>query len=61
MLTYFYLSITHKIYSAFEELPSKETRAVFLGLSKVFDRVWHKELMYKLKCSGVSGDLLSLI
>ena len=55
------LSITHKIYSAFEELPSKETRAVFLDLSKAFDRVWHEGLIYKLKCNGVSGDLLLLI
>ena len=28
------LSITHKIYNAFEEIPSKETRSVFLDLSK---------------------------
>ena len=33
------ISITHKIYSAFEEIPSKETRSVFLDLSKAFDRV----------------------
>ena len=33
------LSITHKIYSAFEEFPSRETRAVFLDISKVFDSV----------------------
>ena len=35
------IAITHKIYSAFEEVPSKETRSVFLDLSKAFDRVWH--------------------
>ena len=34
------LSITHKIYSAFEELPSRETRAIFLDISKAFDKVW---------------------
>ena len=31
------LSTTHNIYSAFEELPSTDTRAVFLDLSKAFD------------------------
>ena len=55
------LCITHKIYSAFEETPSRETRAVFLDLSKAFDRVWHEGLLYKLECNGISGDLLNLI
>ena len=32
------LSITHQIYSAFEEFPSRETRAVFLDISNVFDK-----------------------
>ena len=43
------LSITHKIYSAFEEIPSHETRAVFLDLWKAFDRVCHEGLLYKLQ------------
>ena len=31
------LSITYCIYTAFEEFPSRETRAVFLDISKAFD------------------------
>ena len=30
------LSISHKIYSAFEEFPSRETKAIFLDISKAF-------------------------
>ena len=53
--------ISHKIYSGFEEVPSKETRAIFLDLSKAFDRVRHKGLIYKLQCNGISGSLLMLL
>ena len=28
---------------------------------KAFDRVWHEGLLYKLECSGISGNLLRLI
>ena len=49
------LSITHQIYSAFEELPSRETRAVFLDISKAFDKVWHDGLLFKLTNYGISG------
>ena len=55
------LLITQKIYAAFDEVPSKETRAVFLDLSKAFDRVWHDGLIYKLEMCGISGMLLALL
>ena len=35
------LSITHKIYKAFDANLSLEVRGVFLGLSKASDKVWH--------------------
>ena len=36
----------------------KEVRAVFCDISKVFDRVWHAELLYKLEAAGVTGEVL---
>ena len=34
---------------------------MYLDISKAFDRVWHDDLIYKLKRCGVSGQLLFLI
>ena len=50
------ISITSTIYEAFENYD--ETRAVFLDISKAFDKVWHEGIIFKLKCSGISGNLL---
>ena len=55
------LSITYYIYTAFEEFPSRETRAAFLDISKAFDKVWHEGLLFKLECNGGSGPLLVMI
>ena len=37
----------------------KEVRAIFCDISKAFDGVWHKGLLFKLKSAGVSGLLLT--
>ena len=55
------LSITNEIHKVFDEYPSRETRAIFLDISKAFDKVWHHSLIFKLKSDGVSGKLLDLI
>ena len=36
----------------------KEIRIIFCDISKAFDRVWHKGLLYKLKLIGVDDNLL---
>ena len=55
------LFITHNIYEGFEIQPSRETRAVFLDISKAFDKVWHEGLVFKLKHNGIGRTLLELI
>ena len=39
----------------------KEVRVVFCDISKAFDRVWHKGLIYKLKSIGIEGKLLTWV
>ena len=52
------LAITTEIYNSFEKVD--ETRALFLDLSKAFDKVWHPGLLFKLKQNGIHGNLLRL-
>jgi len=53
------LSITHEIYRAFDA--NEEVRAVFLDISRAFDRVWHEGLIHKLKKLGVDGDMINIL
>ena len=53
------LSITYGIFHCFDE--GMETRAIFLDISKAFDKVWHKGLIYKLRQYGFTGTLLALL
>ena len=39
----------------------KEVRATFCDISKDFDRVWHKVLLFKLRKAGINGELLDLL
>lgn len=46
-----------KSYQSFDD--GDETHAVFLDLSKAFDKVWHKGLLYKMKRMGIADPLLN--
>ena len=50
------LFIVNKIIVGFEK--GLETRAIFLDISKAFDKVWHKGLLFKLKQNGITDTLL---
>ena len=55
------IALTHNIFTAFDANPSLDIHSIFLDLSKVFDRAWHKGLIRKLKRYVIDGNLLSLI
>ena len=53
------LSITHEIYSSFDEC--LEVRSVLLDISKAFDKVWHDDIVFKLTQNGISENLPKLL
>ena len=54
------IEITY-IFSTFHCNPNLETRAVFLDISKAFDKFWHKGLLCNLESMGISGNLLKIM
>ena len=48
--------LINKFLQALDE--GKEIRVEFRDVSKAFDRVWHKGLLFKLKSAGCSSQLL---
>lgn len=50
------LSISNDVGKALDT--GKEFRVVFCDVSKAFDRVWHRGLLFKLTKFGISGKLL---
>ena len=55
------LAITHEIFGAFDCNPVLEVKSVFLDISKVFDKLWHEGLLFKLRSMGISGELYNLL
>ena len=54
--TYQLIDINHNICQAFDN--DHFSCMVFCDVSKAFDRVWHKSLVFKLKQHGITGSLL---
>ena len=55
------LSIIHEIQTSLDSNPPADVRGVFLDISKAFDKVWHKGLLYRIKSYRVEGELPSLL
>ena len=51
----------HDIYASFDCSSPFDVRGIFLNMSKAFDKVWHKELIYKMKCFSMNGMSLKLL
>ena len=55
------LNITHDIFKKLDSEPPVNTRSVFLGMSKAFDKVWHEGLLHKVNAHGVQAKLYNLL
>ena len=55
------IDLVNEIHLSFDNRKSLEVRAVFLDISKAFDKVWHDGLSFKLKQNGISGPLLNVL
>jgi hypothetical protein len=53
------IAITHKIYKAIDS--GHDVCAIFLDVSKAFDKVWHEGLIFWLKQIGICDNLLLLL
>ena len=54
--TYQLVDIFHHICQSFDE--KQYSCMVFCDISKAFDKVWHKGLLFKLRQNGIKGNLL---
>ena len=52
-------NMKYEIFSSFDR--NYEVRAVFLDISKVFDKVWYKKIIHKVTRNGISENSLNLL
>ena len=55
--TFQLIDIFHHICQSFDE----KSFMIFCDISKAFDKVWHKGLLFKLRQNGIKGKLLACI
>ena len=53
------IDLYHQIAQSFDS--KTHTCVIFCDISKAFDRVWHKGLLFKLQQLGIAGQLLKWI
>ena len=51
--------IIHEIYRVFNCSLSFEVRGIFLDLLKIFDKIWHQRILFKLESFTIRGKWLS--
>ena len=53
------ISLYHQLVQSFDNIT--RSCVIFCDISKAFDRVWHKGLIFKMKQNGICGQLLNWI
>ena len=54
------IDLVDETHQAFDSKKPLEVRAVFLDISKAFDKVWRDGLIFKMRQNGIPGNLLKL-
>ena len=61
VLAFQLLPIVYDINSTFDSDLAQDVRGIVLDIPKVFNKIWHEGLLFKLKAFGVKGEFLNLL